>query len=107
MSDLKPCTFCGNENPEMEERGVVLIRCFDCGIQTPEYHVNDIDFSEVKDDWNTRTTDRLVEENKELREFAMYCQGFLGCEETRGSMALHGITIRAKELLNKLEAKQC
>lgn len=47
------------------------------------------------------TIDRLVEENAELREFAKYCQGFLGCEETRDSMALHGITIKAKELLNK------
>ena len=45
--------------------------------------------------------DRLQQENAELREFAKYCQGFLGCEETRDPMALHGITIKAKELLNK------
>ena len=49
----------------------------------------------------SKDNDRLVEENAELREFAKYCQGFLGCEETRDSMALHGITIKAKELLNK------
>ncbi len=46
--------------------------------------------------------DRMVEENKKLREFAMYCQGFLGCEESRDSIALHGITINAKDLLAKL-----
>lgn len=45
--------------------------------------------------------DRLEQENAELREFAAYCQGFLGCEETRDLMALHSITLRAKELLNK------
>ncbi len=46
--------------------------------------------------------DRMVEENKKLREFVMYCQGFLGCEESRDSIALHGITINAKDLLAKL-----
>ncbi len=46
--------------------------------------------------------DRMVEENKKLRDFAMYCQGFLGCEESRDSIALHGITINAKDLLAKL-----
>ena len=45
--------------------------------------------------------DELQQENAELREFAAYCQGFLGCEESIDSMALHSITLRAKELLNK------
>ena len=55
------------------------------------------------EDWNDLLThiDRLEQENAELREFVIYCQGFLGCEEARDSMALHSITLSAKELLNK------
>ena len=50
-----------------------------------------------------RNHDRLEKESAELREFAMYCQGFLGCEESKDSIALYGITIKAKELLNQLQ----
>ena len=45
--------------------------------------------------------DRLTDENAKLKELAMYCSGFLGCEDTRDSMALHSITTMAKEILNK------
>ena len=61
---------------------------------------------QIADRWNshdqlTNENARLREENAKLKELAIYCSGFLGCEDTRDSMALHSITIMAKELLNK------
>lgn len=52
---LKPCPFCGNDTPGLSKQGVfVKIICHDCGIQTPDYHINDIEETEIINDWNTR-----------------------------------------------------
>ena len=91
--ELKPCPFCGIEPMTFNQTGLIICAYSMCGVN-PE--------SKSKEDWNNRTTDRLQQENAELKELAMYCQGFLGCEEARDSMALHGITIKAKELIAKL-----
>lgn len=55
MTNLKPCPFCGNDEPHLSTVGVYIqIKCWDCGIQTPQYHHGDIEEEQVIEDWNTR-----------------------------------------------------
>ncbi len=93
---LEPCPLCNGsaiyktKSAIDDFLGTQTVSCRECCASAPLHN------------WNNRPSrERLQQENAELREFAEYCQGFLGCEETRDSMALHGITIKAKQLLNK------
>ena len=64
MSELKPCPFCGNEKPKINDGLALHIQCYDCGIKTPDYFGSDITEGELIGDWNARSIDRQLAEYK-------------------------------------------
>tara|TARA_R110002020_G_scaffold275401_1_gene490626 strand:+ start:248 stop:571 length:324 start_codon:yes stop_codon:yes gene_type:complete len=107
MSDLKPCPFCGCKEVNIEAAGdcgdLFSVMC-KCGVES--------DYAECREDaigqWNKRTTDRLEQENAELREAL---QALVKVEHERGGALSasgsfqypvpEGVFRQAKELLNK------
>ena len=112
MSDLKPCPFCGCKEVNIEAAGdcgdLFSVMC-KCGVES--------DYAECREDaigqWNKRTTDRLEQENAELREAFVKLKSMAirerefrleDCEEIsepemRESLEMFGAKI--DELLNK------
>ena len=62
MVELKPCPFCGHNPLTYQQTGLIECCYSMCGVNPR---------SASCEDWNSRVSDRIVEENAELREALM------------------------------------
>lgn len=59
MVELKPCPFCGHNPLTYKQTGLIECCYSMCGVNPR---------SDSCEDWNSRVSDKLAEENAELRE---------------------------------------
>ena len=87
--ELKPCPFCGCEAMKLFGYDIHKVGC--SNVNCDIYGV-----AKYPKDWNKRSTDRLEQENAELREGLqdlLDCKGILTSDKE--------CVIKAKQLLNK------
>ena len=93
--ELKPCPFCGGSasiDRMGNSRVSMQISCDNCGCHFESGEIWIDEYSH----WNKRATDRLEQENAELREGLqdlLDCKGILTSDKE--------CVIKAKQLLNK------